>query len=81
MGFEWRVRDGVMPIPQIGPGPFTDEEYEALEAAYMAPWLADDPEARRPRDSWLNEDGNEVGGVYVRVEVALPDEPAAEEQE
>lgn len=52
----WTLRPGIDALPHIGPGPLTDEAYEAAEAAYMRSHFgaAEVPaDAQRPRDTGL----------------------------
>lgn len=53
---QYVLAEGVAPLPGIGPGPLSEEEYLAREAAYLAAFEAPEGEPQRtPRDN----------GIYV----------------
>ena len=57
----WTLRPNVEALPHIGPGPLTDEAYEAAEAAYLRAHYGDGVEipadAQRPRDTGIYQHG------------------------
>lgn len=62
---QYVVREGVAPVPGIGPGPLPEGEYERREARYLAQYAPGSPS---PRDT----------GVYVAVEAVEGAESADE---
>ncbi len=57
----WKLREGWQPLNGIGPGPFADDEFEALFAAYCSSNGFDVSEAR-------------ANAPYDRVEESQADE-------